>query len=94
MTRIQGYQCEFVEQITATRVWFEENILHVQLSDRRIVTLPLEHISWLRWLLEATPEQRAAWSLEPGGYGGYAVYWENLDDGIEVAHLLTVHPLT
>ena len=47
-------------------------------------------IEWLRWLYEATPEQCANWSLEPGGY---AVYWDDLDDGVEVCHLLALEPL-
>lgn len=29
-------------------------------------------------------------SLEPDGY---AIYWEDLDDGIEVCHILAVQPL-
>jgi hypothetical protein len=65
------FPSEFVEQVTATHVWFEGNTLHVQLSDGRAITLPLGQISWLRWLLEATAEQRASWSLEPGGYAIY-----------------------
>ena len=39
---------------------------------------------------QSTPEQRQNWSLEPGGY---AIYWEDLDDGLEVAHLLGLQPL-
>jgi hypothetical protein len=37
------------------------------------------------------PRQRANWKLEPGGY---AIYWEDLDDGIEVCHLLDLQPIT
>lgn len=79
-----------MEQVTAKKVRFEENILYVLLSDGREVSLPLDRIEWLGWLTKATPEQRANWSLEPGGY---AVYWEDLDDGIEVSHILTLEPL-
>jgi len=43
--------------------------------------LPLS-LPWLAWLAQATPEQRAHWSLEPRGF---AVYWEELDNGIEIA---------
>ena len=49
------------------------------------MSLPLDRIEWLQWLARATPEKRANWSPEPGGY---AVYWEDLDDGIEVCHIL------
>ena len=81
---------EIVELVQATNVEFEGNMLHVVLSDGRRVSLPLDTISWLSWLAGATPEQRANWSIEPGGY---AVYWEDLDDGFEVMHLLNVQPL-
>lgn len=74
----------------AIDVWFEQNMLCVQLSDGRTVSLPLDHIPWLSWLHKATPEQQANWSLEPGGY---TIYWEDLDDGIEVAHLLLTQSL-
>ncbi|HJW85584.1 MAG TPA: DUF2442 domain-containing protein [Candidatus Brocadiaceae bacterium] len=43
----------------------------------------------MRWLANATPEQRSRWSIEPGGF---AIYWEDLDDGIEVCRLLGVEP--
>jgi len=35
-------------------------------------------------------EQRANWSLEPGGF---AIYWNDLDDGIEICHLLGMQPV-
>ena len=79
-----------MEQVTVTNARFEENILYVLLSDGREVSLPLDRIEWLTWLAKATPEQRANWSLEPDGY---AIYWEDLDDGIEVGHILTLEPL-
>ena len=78
------------EQVAATNVKFEKNILYVTLSDGREVSLPIDRIEWLRWLIKATAEQREKWSLEPGGY---AIYWEELDDGIEVSHILAMEPL-
>ena len=78
------------EQVAATRVRFDENKLCVSLDDGREIALPMDRIEWLRWLYEATPEQRANWSLEPGGY---TVYWDDLDDGVEVCHLLALEPL-
>ena len=71
--------------IVATDVRFVGNMLHVALSNGQEIVLSLDEIEWLRWLADATPEQRANWSLEPGGF---AIYWEDLDDGIEVCHLL------
>ncbi len=84
-------QDDVAELVTVTNVQFEENGLHVYLSDGRQVSLPMEGMSWLDWLASATPEQRADWSIEPGGY---ATYWEALDDGIEVAHLPGLQPIS
>lgn len=81
---------KIAEQVTATGVRLENRILHVTLNDGREVSLPLDRIEWLKWLAKATPEQQENWSLEPGGY---AIYWEDLDDGIEVCHILTLQPL-
>lgn len=78
------------DQVRATTVEFDKNIMRVRLSDGREVSLPMDQIEWLKWLAQATPEARAKWSLEPGGY---AIYWEELDDGFEVCHLLTLEPL-
>ena len=77
-------------QVAATGVHFEGDELYVSLSDGRTISIPIKQIEWLDWLAQATPEERAGWSLEPGGY---AVYWEELDDGFEIAHLLSPHPL-
>ncbi len=54
------------------------------MSDRQILQLDV-HQDWLQWLAKATPEQRNNWSLEPRGS---AIYWDDLDDGIEVCHAL------
>ncbi|MGH9785510.1 MAG: DUF2442 domain-containing protein [Terriglobia bacterium] len=78
------------EQVAATGVRFDGNILYVALSDGRELSVPLKRVPWLRWLMKASPEQRAKWSLEPGGF---AIYWEELDDGIEVCRLLGMQPL-
>ena len=77
-------------QVQAKDVRLDANILHIILSDGREISLPLEHFSWLKWLANATPEQRSKWKIEPGGF---AIYWDELDDGIEVEHLLSMNPL-
>jgi hypothetical protein len=79
-----------VEQVRAVGARFSGNMLYVVLSDGREVGLPVDRIDWLNWLARATPEQRERWSLEPDGY---AVYWEELDDGIEVQHILEAQPI-
>ncbi len=78
-------------QVSANQVRFENNILYVSLSDGREISLPIEQIEWLQWLAKATPEEKQNWTIEPGGY---AIYWEDLDDGIEVCHILTMGSLT
>lgn len=84
-------QDEIAELVTAVDVQFDDDTLRVLLSDGRQVSLPLEALRWLNWLRAASPEQRAAWSIEPGGY---AIYWDELDDGIEVEHLLGLQVLS
>ena len=79
-----------IEEVEAVDVHFAGNILCVSLSDGREISVAIGQVEWLDWLAEATPEQRAKWSLEPGGF---AIYWEELDDGIEVRHLLRMHPI-
>ena len=78
------------ELVQATEVQFDKSDLLVILSDGRTISLPIDKIEWLRWLSEASPEQRTNWTIEPGGY---AIYWDDLDDGIEVMHLLGMQPL-
>jgi hypothetical protein len=77
-------------QVQAEKVRFEANILCIFLSDGREISLPIDQMDWLKWLAKAAPEQRAKWTIEPGGF---AVYWDELDDGIEIEHLLSRQPL-
>ena len=77
-------------EVGAQNLEFEGDQLVLYLTDGRAVILPLMQIDWLQWLADATPEQRAKWSIEPGGF---AVYWKDLDDGFEVAHALSLQPV-
>ena len=70
-------------------VRFTDSMVYIALADGRELGLPLD-FPWLRWLAAATSEQRDRWPLEPRGF---AIYWEELDDGIEIRHLLTMQPL-
>jgi hypothetical protein len=78
------------EQVRAKSARVTANALRVRLDDGREVSVPFTGVPWLKWLAKATPKQRANWSLEPGGY---AIYWPDLDDGIEVCHLLDTQPI-
>jgi hypothetical protein len=79
------------QTVFATGVRFDKNMLYVSLNDNREICLPVDRMDWLDWLAKATPQQRANWSLESGGF---AIYWDDLDDGIEVCHILSMHPLS
>ncbi len=77
-------------EVGAEGVSFTGDDLVVSLTDGRVVHVPLDRVPWLGWLRTATPEQRSQWSIEPAGF---AIYWDDLDDGIEVRHLLALAPL-
>lgn len=81
---------EKVEHVRATGVSFVGQRLFISLSDGREMSLPIDQVTWLGWLAKATSEQRERWTIEPRGY---AVYWEELDDGIEIDHLLSLKPI-
>lgn len=71
-------------------VRFVGDTLFVSLSDGREVILLMGRVEWLAWLAKASPQQRSKWSIEPGGF---AIYWEELDDCIEARHLLELQSL-
>ncbi len=66
----------------ARTVRFIDSMLYVTLRDGREIGVPLSRFPWLA---NATPNQRAGWHIEPHGF---AIYWDALDDGIEVDHLM------
>jgi hypothetical protein len=78
-------------EAAAAGVEFAGDTLIVSLDDGRELRVPLERAPWLGWLRAAGPEQRARWTLEPRGF---AVYWPDLDDGVEVRHLLSLSRLS
>lgn len=77
-------------EVAAVGVRFENDLLIVSLDDGRELSVSLSRIPWLRWLREASLDQRSRWVLEPRGF---AVHWPDLDDGIEIRHLLTLDRL-
>ncbi len=76
--------------VQAKNARLDGDVLSVTLTDGREISLPIAQMSWLKWLAQATPKQRANWTIEPGGF---AIYWEDLDDGIEIQRLLSLQPL-
>ncbi len=67
-------------------LYFDGDLLFIDLSDERQLGLPFRRIKWLDWLAQATPQQRLRWTLEAHGY---AVWWDELDDGFELVHALS-----
>ena len=76
--------------VRAKSVRFTGSVMRVALDDGREISLPINDVPWLKWLAKASTKQRANWTIEPGGF---AIYWPDLDDGIEVCHLLDSAPL-
>jgi hypothetical protein len=62
--------------LTITGVRFTDSMVYTKLSDQREIGLPLDHLD-LRWLANATPEQRDRWKVVARGR---QLLWEELDD--------------
>ena len=77
-------------EVEIRHVRFEGDLLLLELSYERQIGLTYKKVKWLDWLAAAPPEQRAQWQIEPHGY---AVWWKQLDDGLELVHALSLHPL-
>ncbi len=66
--------------VNATRVHFDLDSMWVDLSDGRILAVPL---AWFPRLLHATAEQREQLRISNRG-----LHWEALDEDISIAGLL------
>ncbi|WP_298743685.1 DUF2442 domain-containing protein [uncultured Brevundimonas sp.] len=69
-----------LETARPERVSFDEHRMLVELSDGRLLGIPL---AWYPRLLQATPKQRADVWLSPSG-----LHWEEIDEDISVAGLI------
>ena len=69
-------------EASATRVWFDEYNMWVDLSDGRILAIPLEYFPRL---LNASKEDRINYILSGNGTG---IHWVKLDEDISVYGLL------
>jgi len=61
---------------------FDEDMLHVLLTDGRRISVP---IAWFPLLLKASPEQRTKYEI---GSGGTSLHWPELDEDLSVAGLM------
>ena len=64
----------------ARGVRFANRLLYIELTDSCEIGAPLSRFPWLE---RAPVAQRRKWHIEPRGI---AVYWDELDDGIEIEH--------
>lgn len=67
---------------TAKRVIVTDDMLTVDLSDGRTISVPL---AWFPRLAHGTAAERAKWTLIGGGEG---IRWPDLDEDISVESLL------
>ena len=66
----------------AKSVRFDEEMMHVSLTDGRVVSVP---VIWFPLLREATRRQREKYEISGGGT---SLHWPELDEDISVAGLL------
>lgn len=69
-------------QARAQKVNITYEELIVDLDDGRTISVPL---AWFPRLMHGTPKERANWRLIGDGQG---IHWPELDEDIEVRHLL------
>jgi hypothetical protein len=66
----------------AKAVTFDSDLMHVTLTDGRVISVP---IMWFPVLRTASPEQRRQYEI---GGGGVSLHWPELDEDLSVANLL------
>ncbi len=66
----------------ANAVEFDEEMMHVFLTDGRIISVPM---IWFPLLHEATQEQRTKYEI---GGGGVSLHWPELDEDISIANVM------
>jgi hypothetical protein len=66
----------------AETVKFDEAMMHVTLTDGRIISVP---IIWFPLLHEATSEQRQRYEIDGGGI---SLYWPEIDEDLSIAGLM------
>jgi hypothetical protein len=66
----------------AKSVEFDAAMMHVSLTDGRVISVPL---AWFPTLQAATPQQRAKYEV---GGGGIALHWPEIDEDLSVANLM------
>ncbi len=66
----------------AKSLHFDSELMHVQLTDGRVISVP---IRWFPLLHNAAPQQREHYEI---GGGGLSLHWPEIDEDLSVANLL------
>jgi len=66
----------------AKSVSFDDFMMHVTLSDGRIISTPL---TWFPLLHTATPEQRKKYEISGGGI---SLHWPEIDEDLSIAGMM------
>jgi hypothetical protein len=85
-TMVPSYASLTVEVPSAENVRISKDILSVDLSDGRTISVPL---AWFPRLLQSTAEERNNWRLIGKGHG---IHWQDIDEDISVEGLLAGRP--
>ena len=80
--QLQRRRSEWLDKARVASFSVNDEFLTVTLSDGRVLSTPLD---WYPRLVHATPAERARGRIEGDGH---AIWWDDIDDGVEVAHLL------
>jgi len=72
--------------VLAEDVCFDDDMMRVQLTDGREISVPLE---WFPSLRSATEVQKNNWRLIGRGVG---IHWEDIDEDLSVEGLLSFYP--
>ncbi len=67
----------------AKSVEFDSDMMHVLLTDGRIISVP---IIWFPLLHQVTSEEREKYEI---GGGGLSLHWPEIDEDISVANLMS-----
>lgn len=81
-TKHQFRRAHVPQSALAKSVEFSDDLMHVLLTDGRIISVP---VIWFPLLHEATAEQRVNYEI---GGGGVSLHWPDIDEDLSVAGLL------
>ncbi len=74
------------EIVRPVAVAFRDDMIWITLADARVIGAPLARYPWLE---SATEAERNDYRI-----GAFSIFWETLEDGIDIEGLLSSSPLT